>query len=196
MAAPGTCGPGGDLFAIVLRPGDDRPTVLKASGRVGSGTSAASLREQGLTSIPPRSRWSIAVPGCVDGWEALISRFSSLTLADVLPPAVEYAREDFPASIELAASLDQITDLVGEQPSATSLYPGGAAPGIGASLNRPALGRTVQEIGTSGRDSFYLGDVGAGIIDATKLTVDSTVQGSADPRVSTATALAALPSAG
>ena len=167
VVAPDTCGPGGDLFAIVHRPGDDRPTVLNASGRAGSGASAAGLREQGLTSIPMRSRWSITVPGCVDGWEALVGRFSNLTLADDLAPAIEHAREGFPTSIELASSLERIKELVGDQASAASLYPGGAAPPIGAILNRPALGETLEAIGDVGRDSFYLGDVGTGIIDAT-----------------------------
>ncbi len=168
VVAPDTCGPGGDLFAIVHRPGDDRPTVLNASGRAGSGASAALLREQGHTSIPMRSRWSITVPGCVDGWEALVDRFSNLTLADDLAPAIEYAREGFPTSIELASSLERIKELIGDQASAASLYPGGATPPIGAILNRPALGQTLEGIGDVGRDSFYLGDVGAGIIDATR----------------------------
>src|SRR5680860_909784 len=61
----------GDLFAMVHRPGDARPIVLNASGRAGSRASAATLRDQGLLTIPMRSRWSITVPGCVDGWEAV-----------------------------------------------------------------------------------------------------------------------------
>ena len=167
VVAPDTCGPGGDLFAIVHQPGDDRPTVLNASGRAGSGASAAILREQGHASIPMRSRWSITVPGCVDGWEALVDRFSSLTLADDLAPAIEYAREGFPTSIELASSLERIKELIGDQASAAPLYPGGAAPQVGAILSRPALAETLEGIGKVGRDSFYLGDVGAGITDAT-----------------------------
>ena len=35
MVLPTTCGIGGDLFAIVHRPGMDRPEVLNASGRGG-----------------------------------------------------------------------------------------------------------------------------------------------------------------
>ncbi|MEA2009473.1 MAG: gamma-glutamyltransferase, partial [Actinomycetota bacterium] len=62
VVAPDTCGPGGDLFAIVHRPGDKQPVVLNASGRAGSGASAARLRDQGLTEIPLRSPWSITVP--------------------------------------------------------------------------------------------------------------------------------------
>ena len=167
VVAPDTCGPGGDLFAIVHRPGDDRPVVLNASGRAGSGASAAGLREEGLASIPMRSRSSITVPGCVDGWEALVERFSNRTLADDLAPAIAHGRDGFPTSVELAASLDRIRELVVDQPSAAHLYPGGAVPGVGAVLHRPALAETLAGIAETGRDSFYLGAVGAGIIEAT-----------------------------
>jgi gamma-glutamyltranspeptidase/glutathione hydrolase len=167
VVAPDTCGPGGDLFAIVHRPGDDRPAVLNASGRAGSGVCASALRDSGLSSIPKLIRWSITVPGCVDGWEALVDRFSKLTLADDLAPAIAYGRDGFPTSTELSSSLGRIRALIDGQASAGPFYPGGAVPETGAILHRPALARTLAEIADGGRDSFYLGDVGDGIVDAT-----------------------------
>src|SRR5438270_6031790 len=41
------CGMGGDLFALVHRPGDETPAVLNASGRSGSGADAVRLRADG-----------------------------------------------------------------------------------------------------------------------------------------------------
>jgi len=168
VVAPDTCGPGGDLFAIVHRPGDERPAVLNASGRAGSGASAASLRDQGLTEIPIRSHWSITVPGCIDGWEALVERFSTLTLADDLAPAIERALDGFPASLELASSLKRLQGQIGSQPSATTLYPTGHAPDSGEILRRPALAATLAGVAEGGRSAFYRGPVGDGIIQATE----------------------------
>jgi len=167
VVAPDTCGPGGDLFAIVHRPGDERPAVLNASGRAGAGASAPTLRDQGLTEIPMRSRWSITVPGCVDGWEALIERFSTLTLADDLAPAIDRANNGFPISFELAGSLDRLQEYIGAQPSAAALYPAGEAPETGAMLRRPALASTLTAIADGGRSAFYLGPAGEGIVRAT-----------------------------
>jgi gamma-glutamyltranspeptidase/glutathione hydrolase len=167
VVAPDTCGPGGDLFAIVHQPGEDQPAVLNASGRAGSRASASTLRANGLVDIPPQSRWSITVPGCVDGWEALVGRFSNLTLADDLRPAIDVAREGFPASTELAASLDGLHEVIGEQPSAKYLYPDGIAPTAGSTVRRPALAETLEAVSAGGRDAFFLGDVGAGIMEAT-----------------------------
>ena len=167
VVAPDTCGPGGDLFAIVHRPGDDQPTVLNASGRAGSGASAAGIRDQGLTEIPLRSHWSITIPGCVDGWEALIERFSTLALADDLAPSIDRAIDGFPASFELANSLERLQNRIGSQPSAATLYPTGNAPQPGATLRRPALALTLNAIADGGRSAFYLGPVGEGIVQAT-----------------------------
>ncbi|MEA3510794.1 MAG: gamma-glutamyltransferase [Actinomycetota bacterium] len=167
VVAPDTCGPGGDLFAIVHRPGDEQPLVLNASGRAGSGASAARLRDQGLAEIPLRSPWSITVPGCVDGWEALIDRFSALTLADDLAPAIVQANNGFPVSFELAGSLDRLHAYIGSQASATTLYPAGNAPPAGATLRRPALAATLAAIAFGGRSAFYHGPVGDGIVEAT-----------------------------
>ncbi len=167
VVAPDTCGPGGDLFAIVHQPGNERPTVLNASGRAGSGASAAALRDQGLSEIPIRSHWSITVPGCVDGWEALIGRFSTLTLADDLAPAISRAEDGFPTSLELADSLERLQGQISAQPSAAALYPDGDPPRPGATLHRPALAATLRAIATDGRSAFYGGPIADGIIRAT-----------------------------
>ena len=56
MVLPSTCGIGGDLFAIVHRPGWDRPDVLNASGRGGSGLDADRLRSAGHSGSPTAHR--------------------------------------------------------------------------------------------------------------------------------------------
>ena len=86
VTEPNQCGPGGDLFAIVLRDGE-RPVGLDASGR--------SPREPG-DAVPelfgPRS---VTVPGCPAGWTDLARRFSKLGLERALAPGVDLARRGF-----------------------------------------------------------------------------------------------------
>jgi gamma-glutamyltranspeptidase / glutathione hydrolase len=166
VVLPDTCGPGGDLFALVHAPGMATPQALNASGRAGSGVSADDLRDMGHGEIPYRSPWSVTVPGCVDGWEALSTRFGTLGLGSVLAPAIAAARDGFVVSAELGRSLERIADLVGSQESASELYPAGPAL-AGESLTRPALAATLTTIAESGRSGFYGGPVGDGIIVAT-----------------------------
>lgn len=167
VVAPETCGIGGDLFALVHTPGDPTPATLNSSGRAGRGARAAAVRAQGHTQIPIDSPFAVTVPGCVDGWLAIATRFGSMPLGDVLAPAIEYARDGFTATPELAGSLDRFHSQLGRQPAATGLYPGGIAPQVGDRVTRPALAETLEAIGHSGRDAFYAGPVGEAIVTAT-----------------------------
>jgi gamma-glutamyltranspeptidase/glutathione hydrolase len=167
VVRPDTCGPGGDLFALVHAPGQPRPFALNASGRAGSKVDAASLRRAGRDTIPARSTHTITVPGCVDGWIALLDRHGTQSLHDVLATAIAIADDGFEVPTELAGSLDVLAPLIGGEASARSLYPNGVAPAAGTVIRRPDLAATLRLLAEGGRDAFYLGDVGRGIVAAT-----------------------------
>jgi len=167
VVLPDTCGPGGDLFALVHTPGDATPSVLNASGRAGSGVTSDDMRDAGFGAIPMRSKWSITVPGCVDGWEALVARYGTLALSRLLAPGIEIARDGFPVSSELASSLTRIRDLIADQPSSQPFYRDGQAAAAGATMRRPRFGDTLEAIADGDRSAFYSGPVGSGIIEAT-----------------------------
>ena len=102
VTSPHMCGLGGDLFAVVVAPGE-ATAALNASGRAGSGADPAQLRAEGFAQMPFRDDVrSVTVPGCVDGLVALHARFGRLALPDVLAPAIRLAREGFPVSPTLA----------------------------------------------------------------------------------------------
>jgi gamma-glutamyltranspeptidase/glutathione hydrolase len=154
VVLPETCGPGGDLFALVYRPGESTPHCLNASGRAGSGASASRLRAHGLTEIPFRSPASITVPGCVDGWEALAGRFGTLPLNATLTPAISLCG-GFPTSPELAGALERAEAWLAPTDSAAELYPGGSPPRPGDSLARPRLADTLTRFAVGGRQAFF-----------------------------------------
>jgi gamma-glutamyltranspeptidase/glutathione hydrolase len=182
VVLPTACGVGGDLFALVHRPGDPAPAVLNASGRAGSGVDAERLRRAGHSRIPYRGRETITVPGCVDGWVALSERFGRLPLAEVLQPAIVCATEGFPASTELARSLEVIRSLIAEQPAAVALYPNGRPPLADEIIVRPDLAATLREVAEGGHDSFYEGAVGEAITQVTDgcITGEDLARSSAD----------------
>lgn len=168
VVLPDTCGPGGDLFALIHEPGAAEPSALNASGRAGSGITADEMRDAGFGEIPGRSEWSITVPGCVDGWEALLERHGTLPLARLLAPAIELARSGFPVSAELARSLSALQGLISSQGSAGPLYPGGRPAEAGATITRPRFADTLEALAQGGRGAFYEGAVGDAITAATK----------------------------
>lgn len=173
VVLPDTCGPGGDLFALIHKPGDTEPTALNASGRAGSGITADDMRDTGLGSIPMRNHWAITVPGCVDGWEALSVRHGTLPLSRLLAPAIGLARDGFPVSSELASSFRNLHELLAGQSSAATFYPDGHPAASGSTIRRPEFGDTLETIAEGGRDAFYGGTAGAAIVDATDGAVTS-----------------------
>lgn len=173
VVAPDTCGIGGDLFALIHRPGEAAPLCLNASGRAGSGVSAAQMRAE-HAEMPYRHPWTITAPGCVAGWSELARTHGNLPLATSLAPAIELARVGFPVSPELNDSLTRIREMVTGQASAAPLYPDGAVPEVGATIRRHGLADTLTAIADAGPLAFYAGRIGQEIAAATAgaLTVD------------------------
>ena len=106
---------------------------------------------------------TVTVPGCVDGWLALHDRFGRLPLADVLAPAIAYADDGFPASPLLVG--------VGgpaRRPAATGARAGtrcaAQARRAGDLVRRPGAARALRAIAAEGRDGFYGGEFGAGLV--------------------------------
>ncbi|MBV9293278.1 MAG: gamma-glutamyltransferase [Frankiales bacterium] len=152
------CGLGGDLFALVHRPGDSTPAVLNSSGRAGSGADPDRLRADGHHAMPMSGDIrSVTTPGCVDGWLALHERFGSLPLADILAPAIGYAADGFPAAPYLAWVASMVADLPGGEDFKAATQPG-------AIVRRPGVARALRDVLGKGRDGFYGGEFGAGLL--------------------------------
>jgi len=155
------CGMGGDLFALV-HDGGSEPAALAAAGRAGSGADAAAMRAEGLHRMPMRGDVrSATVPGCVDGWLALHQRFGSLPLEVVLAPATGYATTGFPASPLLASAISRLPNGL---PGAEDYQAHGAVQ-AGTLIRRPLVARALQAIVSQGREGFYGGTFGAGLIE-------------------------------
>ena len=166
VVAPETCGIGGDLFALIHSPGDQRPTALNSSGRAGSNVDAQSLREAGHDQMPTMHRSTVTVPGCVDGWHELAAHGGRLSWDRRLAPAIDYARRGFPASSELCRALGRRTSEIGDQPISRYLLPGGRPPKPGDQVVRPDQAETLELVSTGDRDNFYLGKPGRDIASA------------------------------
>jgi gamma-glutamyltranspeptidase/glutathione hydrolase len=157
VVAPETCGIGGDLFALVHRPGWDRPRALNSSGKAGSNADPNELRDRGVTEIARDHPLSVTVPGCVDGWANLSSELGTLTLAECLQPAIEYATGGFEVSTEQAAAFLNTASMYSGHPAVREFYPNGEPVTRGHLVQRSTLATTLLAIAEDGRDAFYRG---------------------------------------
>lgn len=168
VTGPHLCGMGGDLFALVHidDPGsaDDagETFALNASGRAGSGVDPDALRAEGFTDMPFKNDIrSVTVPGCIDGWMSLHARFGSLPLDVVLAPARQLAADGFPASPLLVGSIRGL-DAVSRS-NLAELAEQATTPG--ARVRRPGAALVLAALPVSGRDGFYLGAFGDGLLE-------------------------------
>ncbi|MBG0830709.1 gamma-glutamyltransferase [Planomonospora sp. ID67723] len=172
VTAPHMCGLGGDLFALV-HDGPGAPAALNASGRAGSGADPERLRAEGHEHMPfHHDVRSVPVPGCADGWLALHGRYGRLPLAEVLAPAVGHASGGFPVSPLLAPGLAKVA------PLCEDFAPARAA---GDLVRRPGVARALTAL-AGGRDGFYLGEFGEGLLatGGGEYTEDDLAKGSAE----------------
>jgi gamma-glutamyltranspeptidase/glutathione hydrolase len=160
VSLPNQCGLGGDLFALVQRPGDS-PQALVGAGRSGSGADAARLRAEGHNVMPADlDVRSVTVPACLDAWLALHERYGRLEFPALLVDAIRYAEDGFPASGYLAGPLSRRAGAEVAVTADSSL----AATRPGDRLRRPGLARVLRAIGRGGRDAFYLGEFGEALV--------------------------------
>src|SRR6185503_16193391 len=116
VVEPTGCGIGGDLFAFVWDGKEKKLAGLNASGRSPAKLTLEELRALAGDSIPSRGPLPVTVPGCVDGWFELHARFGKLPMAELLTPAITYAREGFPASELIARAWRENAKLLAEYP--------------------------------------------------------------------------------
>jgi gamma-glutamyltranspeptidase/glutathione hydrolase len=166
VTSPHMCGMGGDLFAVVHRPGEP-VAALCAAGRAGSGADALQLRMEGHDlHIPDHGDIrSVTVPGCVDGWLELHRRFGRLPLTQLLEPAVTYAAAGFPASPILAAVVSEVVHLRGAHDFREPTMATGGHMQAGTLIRRPGIAAAMGAIATSGRGAWYQGAFGDGLVE-------------------------------
>src|SRR5438309_10977951 len=84
VVEPMMTGIGGDMFAIVWSAKDKRLYGLNGSGRAGSLMTREELLKRQRTRGPARGPEAITVPGALAGWQAILKRFGTITLAQAV----------------------------------------------------------------------------------------------------------------
>ena len=100
---PSMNGIGGDLLALVYDAKTNRVYGLDSTGRSAHAATPAEYAKRGLTEMPTRGPLVVDVPGVVEGWHQLLSRFGTIDLGTALAPAIAFARDGFPVA-ELMAN--------------------------------------------------------------------------------------------
>ncbi|HEX5823481.1 MAG TPA: gamma-glutamyltransferase family protein [Candidatus Limnocylindrales bacterium] len=165
VVLPSGCGIGGDAFWLIWDEPAGRQTALNGSGRAPSAADPTALRATGLATLPYRGPLSITVPGAVRSWGDAHARHGRLSRAAVLGPAIELARDGFPAwdgfISAVEGTLPAVVDAIGSGSGFEQVYrPEGRPWRPGELVRLPALAATLERIAEVGFDDFYAGEIG------------------------------------
>ncbi|MFC0218975.1 gamma-glutamyltransferase family protein [Pseudochelatococcus lubricantis] len=178
VVEPHLNGPGGDLPAIFYSRKRDRVEVLCAQGTAPAGATMDHYRAQGLSLIPGDGLLATVIPGSFDGWMLMLRDYGTMTVRDVLEPAIYYAGQGHPVLPQVSAAIAQLGDFFRrEWPTSYETWlPGGNAPAPRSDFRNPALAATWQRIVAeaearpgreagieAARDAFYRGFVAEAI---------------------------------
>ena len=167
VVEPHMTGIGGDMFAILWSAEDQKLVGLDASGRAGSLLTPEALRVDGHDHMPGGGPASVTVPGAISGWVALLDRYGTMSLAEVLAPATRIAEEGFPVTSIIAGQWrSQEAKLAGDPGArATYLIDGKRGPEAGEWFRNPDLARSLRMLATEGAAVFYGGELGSTVVD-------------------------------
>ncbi len=111
---------------------------------------------------------SVGVPGALRLMETLHGRHGRVPWADLFAPAIVLARDGFPVSPRLAASIAEFRDRLAVSDAAVLFLPGGTPLAEGAILKNPALAETFEAIARDGAGAFYTGPLADAVAAATR----------------------------
>jgi gamma-glutamyltranspeptidase/glutathione hydrolase len=169
LVAPMSNGIGGDLYVIVYEAGSGKLHGLNASGWSPASLTPEYLKSQNITEMPKRGIHSVTVPGTVDGWDKMLSRFGRKSFDEVLAPAIAYAEQGILIGEIVSGLWKGSEETLRKSPTASKTFLiDGHTPAVGEVVRNPELAWTYRQIATNGRDAFYKGAVAERILAASK----------------------------
>jgi gamma-glutamyltranspeptidase/glutathione hydrolase len=158
VVEPHLNGPGGDVPVILYDTRKDKVEVICGQGPAPMGATIAHFRALGLDMIPGTGLLAPCVPGTFETWMLLLRDYGTMKPADVLAPAISYARHGYPLVERATATIRMVEDLFRDHwPTSAAVYlPNGQVPAPGAMFTNTTLAdtyaRVLREAESAGSD--------------------------------------------
>ena len=148
VVEPHLNGPGGDLPALLYSADSGKVDVICAQGTAPAGATIEHYTAQGLQVIPGDGLLATVIPGAFDGWMLMLRDYGSMSLADVLQPAIFYAQSGHPVLPAVANTIAEMKEFFRvEWPTSYATWlPGGTAPEPHSNVRNPMLAECWKRI--------------------------------------------------
>lgn len=165
---PHMTGLGGDAFFMLYHANSGRYEGFNGSGRSAAVAKPEIYLDRGMKTIPSRGIESvITVPGMVDSWWNVSSRYGRLPWEQLLEPAIRYAEKGFPISRNLYEWMSEDKKLLSSDSQLSSIYlRSGELINEGDRLIQTNLADSLRILQSEGREGFYSGTLMSRIINA------------------------------
>lgn len=149
VCEPHLNGPGGDMPILLYSKREDRVRVVCGQGPTPAGATIAHYRDHlGLDLIPGTGLLATCVPGMFDGWATLLRDYGTLSIGDVLAPAIHYAETGCPLVPRVVETIGNVRQFFETEwpTSAAQWLPGGSPPAPNRPFKNPALAKTYGRV--------------------------------------------------
>ena len=159
-------GIGGDLFALVWSARDRKLYALNSGGWAPAAwTPQFFTQKLGAKSVPGSGVNSATVPGAISGYDALLTRFGTMTFDRTFERAARYAEEGWGQAERRHGDLrNSVKALLADPDSRQTFLIGDRAPDLYSVIRNPALAKALRLMQKQGRDAFYRGEIAAAIV--------------------------------
>jgi gamma-glutamyltranspeptidase / glutathione hydrolase len=177
VTEPFSCGVGGGGF-MVIRTAHGKVTTIDG-------------REVAPDAMHPTSFWentaplpfndarysglSVGVPGTVETWAEALATYGTMSLSEVLAPAIHVARHGYVIDQVWFDQVNANRDWFDDIPASAALFldPDGTPRDVGTVFTNPALAKTYERIAHLGPKGFYRGVVADRLVDTVRHPVVS-----------------------
>ncbi len=158
VVEPHLNGPGGDVPVILYDVRRGKPEVICGQGTAPAGATIAHYKSEGLDLVPGTGLLAAVVPGTFETWMLLLRDYGTMSLGEVLSPAIGYAQNGHPLLERASATIGTVAALFREHwPTSAAVYlPGNQVPAVGSLFTNKTFaatyGRIVKEAESAGGD--------------------------------------------
>lgn len=144
---PQSNGIGGEVPILIFSAKEKKPFAISGQGWVGKAATVQWFRRAKIDVIPGDGFLPATVPAAFGSWAFALLRFGTLTLKDVLEPALDYTESGFPVYPGLRASLAGLAKRFREEwPSSAEVYlPDNRVPEVGQVLRNRDWAATLKK---------------------------------------------------
>ena len=179
VVRPQMSGAGGNGFLTYYEHNSGAMYSLSATGAAAAALDASKLNSDQLD----KGIYAGVVPGLFGGWISMLQKFGTMSLSEVIAPAIDYAKNGHPIESSVVRSIEGSVDLFEQFPtSAAQFLPLGRPPIVGENFSFPNLANTFERLAAAEQqaltgganrsdalqaafDLFYKGDIAQEMAD-------------------------------